>query len=152
MSKQKRNSSGKISVDDLLASTNQNILPEIPVGDSWNVTAQLKSILIESIRATEKSREEIAEIMTASLPNGQTISKAQIDSWTRSDGERHIPLEYIYAFEMACNTSAVTEYFCKLHGGIFIDQQSSLVMKLGQLQVLKTQLTIKEQELKQGLM
>ena len=76
MSKQKSNSSEKISVDDLIASTNQNILPEIPVGDSCNVTAQLKGILIESIRAAEKSREEIAEIMTASLPNGQPISKA----------------------------------------------------------------------------
>ncbi|MEK9630005.1 MAG: hypothetical protein VW455_13425 [Nitrospinota bacterium] len=151
MSKQKLNSPEQITIDDLVASTGQNILPEIPDGDSCNVTVQLKGILIESIRASEKSREEIAKIMTARLSKGQTISKAQIDSWTRSDGERHIPLEYIYAFEVACNTSAITEYLCKLHGGMFIDQRSSEVLKLGQLQILKTQLLIKEQELQKGL-
>jgi len=152
MSKQKRDNSEKVTVDDLIDSTSLSILPEIPIGNSCNVTTQLKGILIDSIRASEKSRDEIAEIMTARLSNVQSISKAQIDSWTRSDGERHIPLEYIYAFEVACNSSAITEYFCKLHGGMFIDQQSSEVMKLGELQILKAQLTIKEQELKQGLM
>jgi hypothetical protein len=151
MSKQKLNNAGQITIEDFIASFSRSILPEVPVEGSYDVLAQLKYLLSYSIKAAQKSRDEVADIMTEGLPKGQTITKAQIDGWTRSDSERHIPMEYIYAFEMSCSTSAITEYLCKLHGGKFIDRRSSDVLDLGQLQVLKTRMNMKEKELHRGL-
>jgi hypothetical protein len=139
----------QMTIDDFISSLSQDTLPDTPVNGSCDVDAQLRGIINEAIRESKKSREQIAELMSTVL-NGK-ITKVQIDGWTRADSDRYIPLQHIHAFEIACGTVGITEYLCKLHGGKFIDQKSSDVMDLGQLQVFKAQLAVKERELKRGL-
>ncbi len=140
-----------MTIDDYIADVQKDNFPSAPVNGSCNVDLQLRGVINEVIRESRKNRDQIGELMTASLDNGKTITKVQIDSWTRADSDRHIPLEYIHSFEVACNSTAITEYLCKLHDGKFIDRRSHDVMDLGQLQVLKAQLATKERELKRGL-
>ena len=141
----------QMTIDDYIADLQKDTLPSTPVNGSCNVDLQLRGAINEVIRESKISRDEIAGLMTASLDDGKTITKAQIDSWTRADSDRHIPLEYIHSFEIACNSTAITEYLCKLHDGKFIDGRSHDVMDLGHLQILKAQLAAKERELKRGL-
>jgi hypothetical protein len=140
-----------MTIDDYIAELAADTLPEAPANGSCDVRPQLCGVINEVIRESKKGRDEIADLMSDSLGTDQTITKAQIDSWTRADSDRHIPLEYIHAFEVACKSTAITEYLCKLHDGKFIDRRSHDVMDLGQLQVLKAQLAAKERELKRGL-
>jgi len=149
--KQKIDDPRQMTIDDYIAILAEDTLPEKPENGSCDVAPQLRGILNEVIRESGMSRDEIADLMTASLDNGKKITKAQIDSWTREDKDWHIPLEYMHALERTCESRAVTEYFCKLHGGKFIDRRSNDVLDLGQLQVLKAQLAVKERELKRGL-
>ena len=151
MTRRTVNDPRQMTIDDYIADLAKDTLPAPPVNGSCNVDAQLRGVINEIIRESQLSRDAIAEQMTASLGEEQAISKAQIDSWTRNNSDRHIPLEFIFAFERACGSTAITEYLCKLHNGKFIDQRAHDVMDLGQLQVLKAQLAVKERELKRGL-
>ena len=141
----------QMTIDDYIAGLSVNTLPEKPGNESCNVALQLRGIINEIIRESNKSRDEIAKQIKQAVGGRSAISKSVLDSWTCHEKGRHIPLELMFAFEQVCGSKAITEYLCKLHGGKFIDKRSSDVMDLGQLQVLKTQLAAKERELKRGL-
>ena len=151
MTRRAANDPRQMTIDDYIADLAKDTLPEKPQDDSCNVAPQLRGIINEMIRESKKSRDTIAEEIKKTIGGKIEISKSVIDSWTSEDKDRHIPLQYTFALEQACNSTAITEYFCKLHGGKLIDQRASDVMDLGQLQVLKAQLAVKERELKRGL-
>lgn len=139
----------QLSFEDYLADLARDDLPSAPVDDSCDVRPQLRGILNEAIRESGLSRDAVAEEMSRLL--GEKISVDQINGWTRETDQRHVPAQYMYAFEVATNSRGITEYFCKLHGGKFINAQADEVLTLGQIQLYKAQLTVKERELKEKL-
>lgn len=141
----------QMTIDDYIAMITEDTLPEKPENGSCDVAPQLRGILNEVIRESQKSRDEIAELMTRALGLEKEITKSQIDGWTREDGDRYIPLEYMPAFEQICDSRAVTEYLCKFHGGRFIDKRRGKMMDLGQVLLLEDELAARKKQLKKGL-
>ncbi len=139
----------QMSFEDYLADLAQDDLPATPSHGSCDIRPQLRGILNEAIRESGMSRDEVAEEMSRLV--GEKISVDQINGWTRETDQRHVPAQYMYAFEVATKSRAITEYFCKLHHGKFINAQADEVLTLGQIQLYKAQLTVKEKELKEKL-
>lgn len=79
------------------------------------------------------------------------VSVAQINGWTRDAKPRHIPTQYIFAFELACGSTAVTEFMCKQHHGTFITRDQLPVLELGRIEASKIQLSLKIKEIEQEL-
>ncbi len=140
----------QVTIEDYIAQLAADTLPEPPAPGTADILPQLRGLLNEMIRESGRSRAQIAEAMNTLL-NCRSITVHQINSWTSDANGRHIPLEYIHAMERACGARLVTEYLCKLHGGRYIDRQANDVLDLGQLQVLKIQLAVRERELKREL-
>lgn len=139
----------QMSFEDYLAELSHDDLPATPAIGSCDIRPQLSGIINEAIRESKLSRDAIAEEMGRLL--GDPISSDQINSWTRDADPRHIPAQYMYALEVATGTRAITEYFCKLHAGKFINAHADEVLSLGQIQLFKAQLAVKEKELKERL-
>lgn len=76
--------------------------PKDPTQGSLNIIDPLKDAMRQAIKASPLSRHQIAGEMSHLV--GETVSKEQIDSWTRVSDEvngrpaRHVPAEYLPAF------------------------------------------------------
>jgi len=97
----------QLTIDDYIAELAKDVLPVAPQADSSDVSIQLRGVINEVIRESKLSRDEIADPLSDNLIEGQKISKAQMDSWTRADSDRHIPIKFMFAFERACSSTAL---------------------------------------------
>ncbi len=105
---------------------------------SQNISIEMRHLLAGVLKKCPKSRYEIAARMSELMD--VDISKHQLDSWTADsrDGWR-FPLEYITAFESACNTYEITEYIANRRGCTLNVGVETLTAKLGQLEVIKAE-------------
>lgn len=102
MSKSKRKiDKNQLSIFDLLQNLSES-QADPTIEGTFRIIEQLQASLRAVIKACPLSRYEIAGEMSHLL--GQTVTKEQIDSWTRESDEmngrpgRHIPAEYLPAF------------------------------------------------------
>ncbi len=101
MSKSKRGIDNQLSIFDLLKGLQETPPDRTPQG-ALRILDPLKAALRTAMKNSPLSRFEIAGQMSHLL--NESISKEQLDSWTReSDAqngrpERHIPAEYLPAF------------------------------------------------------
>jgi len=102
MSKSRNNIDDKrqVTIFDLLKDLSR---PEpAATQGSFQIIEKLKNALRDAIKGSPFSRHQIAGEMSHLL--GETITKEQIDSWTRESDEingrpgRHIPAEYLRRF------------------------------------------------------
>lgn len=106
---------------------------------SQNISTEIRHLLSKVLKQCPKSRYEIAGRMSELL--GIEISKHQLDSWTADsrDGWR-FPLEYMTAFESSCDTYEITEYIAAQRGCSLNIGSETLTAKLGQLEVMRSEI------------
>lgn len=98
---------------------------------------RLRSSLRSAIKSCPLSRHQIAGEMSHLL--GETVSKEQIDSWTRASDEingrpgRHIPAEFLPAFCAACGDTGVLEALCEISGLFVLPGQDALRSEIQKL-------------------
>jgi len=85
---------GQMSLFDLLIQEREQRAASAPA--RLNVVAALHAAIREAIRQAPKSRETIAEEMTALA--GQPISVHQVNNWTADSHPHRIPAELLPAF------------------------------------------------------
>lgn len=114
------------------------------------IHTRLRHLLNRMIRkSVGGNRDCVAADMSLLLH--ANITADQINSWTREDKPRHIPAQYMFALEIACGSTALSQFWAELHGGQFIDSQQARMLELGEIYLLKTELAEKERTLKAGL-
>lgn len=110
MSKSKRKiDKDQLSIFDLLRDLSES-QAEPTIEGTFRIIENLRAAMREAMKNSPLSRYEIAGEMSHLL--GQTITKEQIDSWTRESDEmngrpgRHIPAEFLPAF---CHVTGTNE-------------------------------------------
>jgi len=117
---------------------------------SQNIGMEIRHLLSDILKQSPKSRYEIAARMSELL--GADISKHQLDSWTADsrDGWR-FPLEYLPAFETACDTHDLTHFIADARGCTLNIGEESLTAKLGQLELMRTEIAKQIKDLRDHL-
>lgn len=100
---------------------------------SLNFAIQLRALLSRVLKECPHSRNQVAARMSDLL--GTDVSKFQLDAWTAESREPwRFPLEYVPAFEAACESYALTEWLAEKRGGQVLFGKEALMAELGRLQ------------------
>lgn len=118
--------------------------------ETGRIPAEIRKIMNRMIKQSGLSREQIADYMNGLLGR-RLVSAAQINTWTRDASPRHIPLQFMFAFELACGGTGLTEFMCTVHGGRFVCGDELDALTLGQIQAQKSELVEKERQIKKRL-
>lgn len=102
---------------------------------SLNFAIQLRALLSSILKDCPHSRYQVAARMSELL--GCDLSKHQLDAWTAESREPwRFPLEYVPAFEAACESNALTEWLVLKRGGQVLFGKEALMAEMGRLQRL----------------
>jgi len=104
---------GQMSLFDLLIQEREQRAASAPA--RLNVVAALHAAIREAIRQAPKSRETIAEEMTALA--GQPISVHQVNNWTADSHPHRIPAELLPAFCQATGSIEPLRLLAEAAGG-----------------------------------
>lgn len=89
----------------------------------------VRALLVEAIKACPNNAHWIAARMTELT--GHAISEHQLHSWTAPSREGwRFPLEYLPAFEAACETTSLTTWLAGVRGGRFLAGREALNAEL----------------------
>ena len=107
-----------------------------PLPGALAIGLALRHLLADLLKASPRQRFEIAAHMTELI--GHEITKHQLDSWTADSREGwRFPLEYLPAFEVACETHAITAWLADLRGCKVLVGKEALDAEIGKLERLK---------------
>jgi len=110
---------------------------ERPTEGRARVIERLRASLRQAIKGSPLSRHQIAGEMSHLL--GETITKEQIDSWTRESDEmngrpaRHIPAEYLPAFCMVTRDNSPIEVMGEVAGAFVLPGAEALRAEIQKL-------------------
>jgi len=110
---------------------------ERPTEGRARVIERLRASLRQAIKGSPLSRHQIAGEMSHLL--GETITKEQIDSWTRESDEmngrpaRHIPAEYLPAFCMVTRDNGPIEVMGEVAGAFVLPGAEALRAEIQKL-------------------
>lgn len=136
--------------DTLTADLFEVPVPRTPLPGALDVGLQVRHLLSDLLKASPLNRFEVAARMSELL--GQDITKHQLDSWTAESREGwRFPLEYLPAFEVACETTAITAWIADLRGGQVLMGKEVLNAEIGKLERLKEDTARKIRQLKQAM-
>lgn len=125
-------------------------VPRAPLPGALDVGLQVRHLLSDLLKECPLKRFEVAARMSELL--GQEITKHQLDSWTAESREGwRFPLEYLPAFEVACETTAITAWIAELRGGQVLMGKEVLNAEIGKLERLKEDAARKIKQLKQAM-
>ena len=125
-------------------------MPTAPIPGALNFNLQLRRLLSDLLKSSPISRELIAGRM--SELTGEAITKHQLDSWTAESREGwRFPLEYLPAFEVACETHQVTTWLADLRGCKVLVGKEALDAEIGKLERLKEDAGKRIKQLKQAM-
>lgn len=96
----------------------------------------IRHVLADLLKGSAHSREEVAQQM--SDLTGSPISKHQLDSWTADSREGwRFPLEYVPAFEVACETRQLTTWLADLRGCKVLVGKDALDAEIGRMERMR---------------
>lgn len=125
-------------------------VPRAPLPGALDVGLQVRHLLSDLLKVCPLNRFEVAARMSELL--GHEITKHQLDSWTAESREGwRFPLEYLPAFEVACETTAITAWIADLRGGQVLMGKEVLNAEIGKLERLKEDAARKIKQLKQAM-
>lgn len=125
-------------------------VPRAPLPGALDVGLQVRHLISDLLKDCPRNRFEIAARMSELL--GHDITKHQLDSWTAESREGwRFPLEYLPAFEVACETTAITAWIADLRGGQVLMGKEVLNAEIGKLERLKEDAARKIKQLKQAM-
>lgn len=123
--------------------------PVEPIAASLDYSRELRHILSEALKKSNKTRFEVCARM--SELTGHEISKSTLDSMTAESREGwRFPFEWAVAFEVACDTFCLTEFLarkrgCKVYAGDEVRQA-----EIGRLESQMEELSVKLKVLKKA--
>jgi hypothetical protein len=121
-----------------------------PLPGALNVGLAVRHLLSDLLKASTHHRFEIAALMSELV--GHEISKHQLDAWTAESREGwRFPLEYLPAFEVACETHRITTWLADLRGCKVLVGKEALDAEIGKLERLKEEAARKIRQLKQAM-
>lgn len=87
--------------------------PVPAVEGALNFAIELRCLIAQLLKASPASRYQIAARMSELLAT--EITKYMLDAWTAESREAwRFPLEYAVAFEVACETRALTDWLATI--------------------------------------
>lgn len=98
-----------------------------------NQDLELRDLISRILSDSGRSREQIAEQMTALL--GRSISKHMLDRWASpgcTDGWR-FPLENLIPLEIACGSDLLSRWLANRRGGRYLHGADALHADLGRI-------------------
>ena len=124
-------------------------VPTTPIPGALNFSHQLRHLLSEQLKASPHSREIIAARM--SELTGEPITKNQLNAWTAESREPwRFPLEYLPAFEVACETTALTTWIASVRGGRVQLGKDAIYTEIGKMERVKEDAAKRIKQLKQA--
>ncbi len=129
-----------------------NLIPRQPkkTPGKCNFDQELRKILNKAIKNSPKTRNEIAEQMK--ILTGDNITKFSIDSWTaKSRNKWRFPLQYVVAFEIACETHDITAWLAQKRGCKLLIGEDALLAELGKIESMEQELRARKKAIKQHL-
>jgi hypothetical protein len=124
--------------------------PHAPLPGALSFSLALRHLLSEALKSCPKSRAEIAALMSELA--GEAITKHQLDAWTAESREGwRFPLEYLPAFEVAVETTALTAWIARVRGGKVLMGKDALDAEIGKLERLKEDAARKIKQLKHAM-
>ena len=121
-----------------------------PLPGALDVGLVVRHLLSDLLKTSPRNRFEIAARMSELL--GHEITKHQLDSWTAESREGwRFPLEYLPAFEVACETHQVTTWLADLRGCKVLVGKEALDAEIGKLERLKEDAGKRIKQLKQAM-
>jgi hypothetical protein len=130
-----------------LASNQRRTLDPGSDAGTFNIDTSIRELVTQTLKATPKSRYQIAAHM--SELTGCEITKFQLDTWSAESKETHrFPLQYLPAFVTACDSKSLLRFLCEKCGGMYIEGKESLHMELGRLDFAKQQAGKKERAIR----
>lgn len=123
-------------------------VPAMPGAMDYSLA--VRRLMSDAIKASSRNATEIAARM-AEL-TGQSITEHQLHSWTAPSREAwRAPLEFIPAFEVAAETTALTAWLASVRGGRLLIGREALNAELGRLERLRDEATKKIKQLKHAM-
>lgn len=117
---------------------------------SLNFNLPIRHVLSDILKSSPKSRSEVASQM-AEL-TGDHISIHSINAWTAESRDVHrFPLEYLAAFEVASETTALTAWIASVRGGKVLMGKEALDAEIGKLERLRDEATKQIKQLKRAM-
>ena len=121
-----------------------------PLPGGLNFGLAVRQLLSDLLKTSSHNRFEIAARMSELV--GQEVTKNQLDAWTAESREPwRFPLEYLPAFEVACETHQVTTWLADLRGCKVLVGKEALDAEIGKLERLKEEAAKKIKHLKQAM-
>lgn len=123
--------------------------PSYPGSLSFNMA--LRHLLSDILKSSPKSRVEVAAMM-AELTGDPHISVHSLNAWSAESREGHrFPLEYLAAFEVAAETTALTAWVADIRGGKVLMGKEALDAEIGKLERLRDEATKQIKQLKRAM-
>ncbi len=125
-------------------------VPTPSVPGAMNFNMQLRHLLSDVLKACPKSRADVAAQM--SVLTGDHITVHMLNAWTAESREGwRFALEYLPAFEVATETTAITAWIASLRGGKVLIGKEALDAEIGKLERARDDATRKIKQLKQAM-
>lgn len=122
-------------------------VPRTPIPGALDVGLTVRHLVSDLLKASPKSRFEIAARMSELL--GHEVTKHQLDAWTAESREGwRFPLEYLPAFEVAVETHQVTTWLADLRGCKVLVGKDALDAEIGKLERIRDSAGKRIKELK----
>jgi hypothetical protein len=107
----------------------------------------IRSLLLEAIKASPLNAHHLAARMTELT--GTPVTEHQLHAWTAPSRESwRFPLEYLPAFEAACETHSITAWLASTRGGRLLVGREALNAELGRLERVRDEAGRKIKQLK----
>ena len=126
-------------------------VPTAPMPGALNFNRVLHHLISDILKSSTRSRVEIAARMVE-LTGDATISHHSLNAWSAESREGwRFPLEYLPAFEVACETTVLTAWIASVRGGKVLLGKDSLDAEIGKLERLKEDAARKIKQLKHAI-
>lgn len=111
-------------------------VPTAPLPGALDFSLAIRRLLSDAVKACPLNARDIASRM--SELTGQSITEHQIHAWTAPSRESwRFPLEYLAAFEAACETHVIGAWYADVRGGRLLIGRETLNAELGRLERMR---------------
>lgn len=108
-------------------------VPTPSVPGAMNFSLPLRHLLSDALKSSPIKREAVATQM--SILTGDNISIHSLNNWVAESREGwRFPLEYLAAFEVATETTALTAWIASVRGGKVLMGKEALDAEIGKLE------------------
>lgn len=116
-----------------------------------NFDLVLRNLISDILKTNTRSRIEIAARMVE-LTGDTKISHHSLNAWSAESREGwRFPLEFLPAFEVACETTALTAWIADVRGGVVLMGKEAMLAEIGKLERIQEEAGKRKKLLKQAM-